>query len=172
MTSPKDTPAPASTPAPGRAAAGPGAAGSASDVVAAPAGGALQSSRGSTHISETVVSTIAGRAAREVPGVHDLGGGAARAWGALRERIPGGSANASQGVSVEVGERQAAVEVHLVVEYGTGIAELARAVRRSIIGSLEQMTGLEVVGVDITVDDVHLPSRETGSAAGSGRGTP
>ncbi|GAA4969951.1 Asp23/Gls24 family envelope stress response protein [Pseudonocardia tropica] len=123
---------------------------------------ALQSEHGSTRIAETVVSKIAGLAAREVSGIHALGGGAARAFGALRERIPGGTTNASQGVSVEVGEKQAAVDINVVVEYGVSIADLAKAVRRNVISALERMTGLEVVEVNISVDDVHLPSEDDG----------
>lgn len=119
---------------------------------------ALQSDHGSTRIAETVVSKIAGLAAREVNGIHALGGGAARAFGALRERIPGGTTNASQGVAVEVGEKQAAVDINVVVEYGVSIAELAKAVRRNVISALERMTGLEVVEVNISVDDVRLPT--------------
>ena len=107
-----------------------------------------------------VVSKIAGLAAREVHGVHDLGGGAARTFGALRERIPGASTNVSQGVSVEVGEKQAAVDLNIVVEYGVAVADLAKAVRRNVISALERMTGLQVVEVNISVDDVHLPSED------------
>ena len=123
---------------------------------------ALQSEHGSTRIAEAVVSKIAGLAAREVHGIHALGGGAARAFGALRERIPGGTTNASQGVAVEVGEKQAAVDINVVVEYGVSIADLAKAVRRNVISALERMTGLEVVEVNISVDDVHLPSEDGG----------
>ena len=123
---------------------------------------ALQSEHGSTRIAETVVSKIAGLAAREVSGIYALGGGAARAFGALRERIPGGTTNASQGVAVEVGEKQAAVDINVVVEYGVSIADLAKAVRRNVISALERMTGLEVVKVNISVDDVHLPSDDDG----------
>ncbi|WP_432572090.1 Asp23/Gls24 family envelope stress response protein [Kineococcus sp. SYSU DK005] len=123
----------------------------------APARSGLASEHGSTTIADTVVSKIAGIAARDVSGVHALGGGAARAVGALRERIPGGRVNHSQGVSVEVGERQAAVDVELIAEYGVAIADLAAAVRRNVIASVERMTGLEVTEVDIEVSDVHLP---------------
>ena len=87
----------------------------------------LVSSDGRTTIADTVVSKIAGIAAREVSGVYALGGGASRAVGAIRERIPGSSTNHSQGVSVEVGERQAAVDIQLVAEYGVSIADLAPA---------------------------------------------
>ncbi|WP_410586227.1 Asp23/Gls24 family envelope stress response protein [Amycolatopsis sp. lyj-23] len=120
--------------------------------------GALVSAQGSTSISDVVVQKIAGLATREIPGVHALGGGAARAFSAIRERIPGATASAGQGVSVEVGEKQAAVDLQLVVEYGVSVADLARSVRRNVIGAVEQMTGLEVVEVNIHVGDLHLPS--------------
>lgn len=66
----------------------------------------LASSQGRTQIADAVVSKIAGPAAREITGVHDLGGGAARAFGAVPERIPGASSNVSQGIVVEVGEKR------------------------------------------------------------------
>lgn len=113
--------------------------------------------RGTTTVADTVVQKIAGLATREVSGVYALGGGAARAFGSLRERIPGATASAGQGVSVEVGERQAAVDLHVLVEYGVSITDLARSVRRNVIGAVEQMTGLEVVEVNIAVTDVHIP---------------
>ena len=119
----------------------------------------LTTSQGKTTIADTVVSKIAGMAAREVGGVFQLGGGAARAFGAIRERIPGsGGPNVSQGVSVEVGETQAAVDIDIVAEYGVPIADLASGIRRNVITSLERMTGLEVVEVNISVNDVHLPT--------------
>ena len=118
---------------------------------------ALQTEHGQTVVADTVVSKIAGMAAREVTGVHDLGGGATRMVGALRERIPGSRVNVQQGVSVEVGERQAAVDVSIVAEYGVAIHELAEAIRRNIILSVERMTGLEVTEVNVTVHDIHLP---------------
>ena len=119
---------------------------------------ALVSQLGRTTIADTVVSKIAGIAAREVSGVYALGGGTARAVSALRERIPGGRVNHSQGVSVEVGERQAAVDIQLVAEYGVSIADLAASIRRNVISSLESMTGLDITEVNIEVQDVHLLS--------------
>ncbi|SDQ85678.1 Asp23/Gls24 family envelope stress response protein [Quadrisphaera sp. DSM 44207] len=123
---------------------------------AAPSG--LQTSEGRTSIADGVVQKIAGLAAREVAGVYEMGGGAARALGALRERIPGSSQSTGQGVSVEVGERQAAIDLDLVTEYGVSIAEVARAVRRNVIGQVEGMTGLQVTEVNIAVNDIHLPT--------------
>ena len=124
-------------------------------------GGALSplvTDLGRTTIADTVVAKIAGIAAREVSGVHALGGGAARAVGAIRERIPGGRTNQSLGVSVEVGERQAAVDLQLVAEYGVSIADLAQGIRRNVISSIERMTSLEVTEVNIDVQDVFLES--------------
>lgn len=116
----------------------------------------LASTHGRTSIADAVVSKIAGIATREVSGVHDLGGGASRAVGQLRQRIPGARTNLSQGVSVEVGERQAAIDIDLVVDYDVAIADLSTAVRRSVIAAVEQMTGLEVTEVNIVVHDVFL----------------
>jgi uncharacterized alkaline shock family protein YloU len=119
--------------------------------------GALVSKQGTTTIADTVVQKVAGLATREVSGVYALGGGAVRAFSAIRERIPGASASAGQGVSVEVGETQAAIDLQIVVEYGVSVADLSRSVRRNVIGAVERMTGLEVVEVNINVSDVHLP---------------
>ena len=130
-------------------------------TIAAAKPGALTSTQGTTTIADTVVSKIAGIATREVNGVFALGGGAARAIGALRERIPGATTNHSQGVSVEVGETQTAVDIDLIAEYGVAIADLAAGVRRSVITSVERMTGLEVVEVNIAVADIFLPDDET-----------
>ena len=116
----------------------------------------LVTEQGRTSIADTVVSKIAGIAAREISGVHDLGGGAARTVGALRERIPGSTTNLSQGVAVEVGEHQAAVDLDIVAEYGVAIADLAAAIRRNVVDSVERMTSLDVTEVNITVHDVFL----------------
>lgn len=123
-----------------------------------PGGGALPpiAARGRTFIEDQVVAKIAGLAAREVSGVYALGGGAARMVGAIRESIPGSRTNVQQGVSVEVGESQAAVDVAIVAEYGVAIHELATAIRVNIINAIERMTGLEVTEVNVTVHDIHL----------------
>jgi uncharacterized alkaline shock family protein YloU len=68
----------------------------------------------------------------------------------------GGVTSPSQGVSVEVGERQAAIDLDVVVEYGVSIVDLSQSIRRSVIQQVEGMTGLEVTEVNIAVDDVYL----------------
>ncbi|WP_024796157.1 Asp23/Gls24 family envelope stress response protein [Tomitella biformata] len=116
----------------------------------------LVNDHGRTIIADTVVAKIAGMATREIDGVHSLGGGTGRVVGALRERIPGARVNHSQGVAVEVGERQTAVDIGIVAEYGVAINDLASGVRRNVIAAVERMTGLEVVEVNVTVHDVFL----------------
>ncbi|MBB2988377.1 Asp23/Gls24 family envelope stress response protein [Terracoccus luteus] len=128
------------------------------------------SEHGRTTIADTVVSKIAGIATREVEGVYDLGGTTERAIGLLRERIPVGNTNLSQGVSVEVGQKQAAVDLQIIAEYGVSIADLATGIRRNVISSIERMTGLEVTEVNIAVNDIHIedddaPATTAGAAA-------
>lgn len=118
----------------------------------------LLTAQGRTSIADSVVRKIAAIAAREVSGVHDLGTGGARAMGSIRERLPGGtpSGGVTQGVAVEVGERQAAVDLDVVVEYGVSIVDLSQAIRRNVVAALERMTGLQVTEVNILVDDIHI----------------
>jgi uncharacterized alkaline shock family protein YloU len=113
---------------------------------------------GSTHIGEGVVATVAGLAARDIPGVHSMGSSMARRVGQLRSLIPGSSEAVTQGVQVEVGEREAAVDLNLVTEYGQSIVDIADAVRRNVAGQVEGMTGLRVVEVNISVEDIHVES--------------
>ncbi|MFD6952563.1 MULTISPECIES: Asp23/Gls24 family envelope stress response protein [unclassified Nocardiopsis] len=125
---------------------------------------------GHTQIADGVVAKIAGMAAREIGGVHAMGGGTARAVGAVRDAVTRGSDSGSmtRGVAVEVGERQAAVDIDLVVEYGAAIQDLAAAVRRNVTTAVERMTGLEVTEINIRVDDIHLPDEDSGDESGGG----
>jgi uncharacterized alkaline shock family protein YloU len=106
-----------------------------------------------------VVTKVAGIAAREVPGVHDLGGGVSRALGSVTQRV-GLSDELSQGVSVEVGEREAAVDLTLTVDYGESIPQVSQAVRDNVVKRIEGITGLSVTEVNVTVNDLYLPGDE------------
>ncbi|MFJ9028535.1 Asp23/Gls24 family envelope stress response protein [Streptomyces sp. NPDC102274] len=117
-------------------------------------------SRGRTTIADSVAEKIVGVATREVPGIHNLGSGMARTIGGVRERVPGAQPSVTRGVHVEVGERQAAVDVDVVVDYGFPIVDVAADVRLNVISAMERMTGLEVVEVNIAVDDIDLPGGE------------
>ena len=126
---------------------------------AVPAGAvrpADDASAGRTTIAEGVVAKVAGIAAREVAGVYALGGGGARAFGAIRDAV--NATDLTQGVKVEVGETQAAADITIVVEYPAPIQEVADSVRSAVTNAISRLVGLEVVEVNIDVDDVHLPS--------------
>ena len=111
---------------------------------------------GKTTIEDGVVAKIAGIAAREVPGVYALGGGAARVVGAIRDAL--NTTDLSQGITVEVGETQVAVDVTIVAEYPVALQDVADGVRADVIRAIETIVGLEVTEVNVTVNDVHLPS--------------
>ncbi|MFD7710081.1 Asp23/Gls24 family envelope stress response protein [Streptomyces sp. NPDC059785] len=124
-------------------------------------GGGDPGSRGRTTIADGVVEKIAGLAARDVVGVHAMGSGLSRTFGAVRDRVPGGGTKSvSRGVKAEVGETQTALDLEIVVDYGVSIADVARAVRENVVTAVERMTGLEVVEVNIAVSDVKLPDEE------------
>ena len=134
--------------------------------------GPLHTPHGDTTIEETVVQKLAGMATREVPGVYAMGNAARRAFSSMTERIPGSQTNVSNGVSVEKGERQAAVDVSIVVEYGFSIVEVSQGIRRNVIRSVENATGLEVLEVNVNVTDVHLPDEGSGEDEDSGQKQP
>ena len=122
----------------------------------------LETDDGKISVAESVVQKIAGKACREVSGVHSMGTSGTRAFGAIRERIPGSSGpNVAQGVGVEVGETEAAIDLDIVVEYGVSIADLGRSIQRNVKQAVERMTGLLVVEVNVSVDDVYLPTDDS-----------
>lgn len=119
----------------------------------------LDSERGATSIADTVVTKVAGIAAREVAGVHELGGGATRAFGAMTQRVGIGDER-TQGVGVEVGEREAAVDLTVVVDYGESIPQVSQRIRDNVIRRIEGITGLHVTEVNVAVNDLYFPGDE------------
>ncbi len=120
------------------------------------AASALQTEYGTTTIADLVVTKVAGIAAHEVPGVYALGGGAARAIGSVTQLVGIGDGR-TQGVSVEVGEREAAVDLTLVIEYGESIPQVSTRVRENVIRRIEGICGLTVTEVNVIVNDLYFP---------------
>ncbi len=124
----------------------------------------LKSEMGTTTVSNSVVSQIAGIAAQEVEKVQ-MGGGATAAVGGFLQSVTGsvtggssgGGGNFSKGVTVEVGEEETAIDLTMAVEYGQSIPRLTDAVRRNVINRVENLAGLRVNEVNITVNDVQVP---------------
>lgn len=111
---------------------------------------------GKTTIEDGVVAKIAGIAAREVPGVHALGGGAARVVGAIRDAL--NTTDLSQGISVEVGETQVAVDATVVADYPVSLQKVADDVRAAIARAITDLVGMDVAEINVTINDVHIPS--------------
>ena len=119
----------------------------------------LQTERGSTSISDSVVSKIAGIASQEVDGVR-MGSGGSQAVSGILGSITGGGGSQTQGVSVEVGQEEAAIDLTLTAEYGKSIPQLAEAVRRNVANRVESLVGLRVNEVNITVSNIFFPQQE------------
>lgn len=111
-----------------------------------------QTSLGSIRIADEVVRVIAGLAATEVPGVAGMSGGVV---GGIVEML--GRKNLSKGVKVEVGEKEAAVDLFVIVDYGTRIPDVALQIQENVKRTVEAMTGLSVVEVNVNVQGVAFP---------------
>src|SRR3712207_2116773 len=118
----------------------------------------LKTERGNITISDAVVSQVTGIAAQEVEGVQ-MGGGTSRAVGGVLESVRGGSST-TRGVMVEVGEEETAIDLSLAVEYGRSIPQVSEAVRSNVIRRVENLVGLRVTEVNITVNDLLFPGSQ------------
>ena len=134
-----------------------------STTTTAVAGLNADTSQGTTKIADSVIAKVAGIAAREVSGVHDLGGNVARAIGAIRGAL--NNNDQSQGVSVEVGETQVAVDVTLIADYPVSLQKVADGVRSAVIDAIESLVGLQVTEVNVTISDVVIPSDDDATDA-------
>jgi len=106
---------------------------------------------GRIEIAPEVIEVITGLAASEVEGVAHMSGGFV---GDIAERL--GRKNLAKGVKVEVGKKEAAVDVYLIVEYGYKIPEVARNIQDNVRNAIENMTGLRVVEVNVHIVDVEF----------------
>ena len=126
------------------------------------AGSPLHSDLGTTTIQDSVVTAIIGMAAQEIEGVSTSHGGtrlpgdSSPTVGEFVDNITGGGSR-NRGLSVDVGERQAAADITVNVDYGRSIPQLTQAVRDQVILRVENLTGLEFTEVNIQVNDVNLP---------------
>jgi uncharacterized alkaline shock family protein YloU len=124
----------------------------------------LQSDRGTTTIQDGVVTSIAAMAVGETDGIDPSHGGTrlpgdtSPTVGEFVGRIAGG-AGRTRGISVQVGEQQAAVDLTVNVLYGRPIHQVTEAVRRNVINRVENLTGLQVTEVNISVNDVTFPDQ-------------
>ena len=114
---------------------------------------------GRIEMSEEVVATIAGLAARGIPGIHSLG----------RSRLIGFGDKPTRGVAAEVGQKEAALDIEVIIEHGCDIRQVADELRSAVAQAVDQMAGRKVVEVNLDVVDVHLPGKEDDAPAPSSR---
>ncbi len=112
---------------------------------------------GIVKISDEVVEVIAGLAAADVKGVANMSDSLASGI----SHVLSGKKNLAKGVKVNVGEDSASIDLNLVVQYGVRIPEIAASVQENVKRAVESMTGLNVSGVNIYVQNVILPKEET-----------
>ncbi|GAB2702498.1 Asp23/Gls24 family envelope stress response protein [Paenibacillus thermoaerophilus] len=111
--------------------------------------------QGVIRISDDVVSTIAGLAAIETPGIAGMSGGISEGWA---KRLSG--KNVQKGVTVEVGQVEAAIDLRVIVQYGSKIQDVCRELQLNVKEAVENMTGLRVVEVNVKVEGVSFREEE------------
>ncbi|WP_447968505.1 Asp23/Gls24 family envelope stress response protein [Nitrospira sp. M1] len=120
----------------------------------------LASSQGKTTIADDVVAKMVTLAAKEIDGIYDIG---SQKLGdqltGLTQRLSG-HGSSEQGVQVEVGEREVAIDLSVIAQYGVRIPDLTAAVRRNVIDRVERLLGLVVKEMNIKVSGLHLPEQE------------
>ena len=116
---------------------------------------AVSGELGTVKIADEVVSVIAGLAAAEIKGVAAMSGGIG---GGIAEVL--GWRSLSKGVKVEVGEKEAKIDIFIVVEYGERIPDVSWNIQESVKKAVEEMTGLDVTHVNIHVQGIKFPEEE------------
>jgi len=113
---------------------------------------------GKVEIAPEVIEVIAGLAASEIEGVAFMSGGFV---GGIVERL--GKKNLSKGVRVELGEHSTAIDVSIVVEYGVRIPDVAMSVQENVKTTIQNMTGLDVIEVNVHVVSVQIKQEAQGN---------
>lgn len=109
--------------------------------------------QGVIKISEEVVTTIAGLAAAEVAGIAGMSGGIA---GDLVEKL--GRKSLSKGIKADVGENEATIDLNVIVDYGLNVHEVAVQLQNSVRNAVKNMTGLDVVNVNVHIQGLSFKS--------------
>ncbi|MFR8104679.1 MAG: Asp23/Gls24 family envelope stress response protein [Clostridia bacterium] len=111
----------------------------------------MQEDTNGIKIADDVVAVIAGVAVSEVPGVAGMSGGFA---GGISE-VLSGKKNLAKGIKVEIMEKEAKIDVNIIVEYGTRIPDVAFEIQNRVKKAVENMTGLKVTEVNVHVQGVN-----------------
>ena len=106
---------------------------------------------GNIRISDEVVKTLVAKAAVEVDGVYKLAGGVVD-----EESKMLGKKRLTNGVKVEVGEKECSIELYIIVEYGYRIPDVAEEVQKTVLEAVSRLSGLKVVEVNVYVQNIKI----------------
>lgn len=125
--------------------------------------------KGRVHIEDTVIEKVAALASQDVAGVAGLGGYPARVPDTARDRPAIGDMARVQGARARIEDRQAWVDVVIVIEYGVVVMDVANAVKANVAHALSHMLGLRVAEVNVSITDVQMPraTRQGAHAVGA-----
>ena len=107
---------------------------------------------GKVTYANDVIAKIAALAANEVKGIVGMSGGS------FQDMF--GGKNLTKGLKVVVAENTVAVELHVIVEYGSLIHKVCAEVQDSITKAIESMTDLKVTNVDVHVGTIKMPEEK------------
>lgn len=115
----------------------------------------VSQAQGNIRIADDVVAAIAGLAAAKVENVTDMSGG-------LAGDIAGilGRKNPAKGVKVQIGDKEAIIDISIIVDYGARIPDVAWKIQENVKKAVEYMTGLKVTAVNVHVQGVNFPKAE------------
>jgi len=115
---------------------------------------------GKTTISDEVVAQLVEIAAKEVQGIHSIAQqGIGEQIAGLTQRLSG-KWQSGQGIAVEVGEREVAIDLRIIAHYGIKVSDLAVRLRQAIIERIESLLGLRVKEVNIQVSGLFFPENK------------
>lgn len=108
------------------------------------------------NISEDVIGIIAGLAASEVEGIAGMTLGFVDGI----NQILGGNKKYSKGVKIELEGKKVTIDIYVNVKYGVRIPDIAWAAQNAVKSAVENMTGLDVVAVNINVQGITFDKKE------------
>lgn len=114
--------------------------------------------KGETVIEDDVIASIVGAAAKEVEGVANLGKSSIRR--SLTKRLAGTPEKTRLGVEVEVGEKEAAIDLDLDVMYGVYIPQIVSEVRKKVASRLLELTGLTAKEINVHIVGIEFPNEK------------
>lgn len=110
---------------------------------------------GIINIADDVVKSIAAKTVVDVPGVYKLAGGVADEFSKIL-----GKKRPSNGIKIEVIGGECKIDIHIIIEYGYPVSDVAVNVQKAIFSEVARLTGLKITEVNIYIQDIKIFSDE------------